>query len=130
MRRLSTVAAFLLLSTLAGQAQPPDAKGTGKGAFKGGGGYAPKNLQVLDQTRLPYGRGSVNLNGHTFDDAGGRGGLVNLCQPESGAGKQITIFIAGAFAATGNYQHFQIEKLAERGLIAGSDDNFYNQKPP
>jgi photosynthetic reaction center cytochrome c subunit len=34
------------------QAQPPDAKG-GKGAFKGGGGYAPKNLQVLDKNTFP-----------------------------------------------------------------------------
>jgi hypothetical protein len=34
------------------QAQPPDAKGGGK-AFKGGGGYAAKNLQVLDDNTFP-----------------------------------------------------------------------------
>jgi hypothetical protein len=52
MRKLLTVAAFLLLSTLASPAQPPDAKGGGKGIGKGGG-YAPKNLQVLDQNTFP-----------------------------------------------------------------------------
>lgn len=55
MRTLWTVAAFLLLGAFVLQAQPPDAKGGGasKGAFKGGGGYAPKNLQVLDKNTFP-----------------------------------------------------------------------------
>src|SRR5580704_11309568 len=70
------------------------------------------------------------LNGHAFDDAGWRGRLVNVRQLESGAGKQIAILVAGAFAAAGKYQHFQIEQLAERGLIAWRDDNFYDQQPP
>jgi hypothetical protein len=47
-----TVAAFILLGALVVQAQPPDAKGTGKGIGKGGG-YAPKNLQVLDNNTFP-----------------------------------------------------------------------------
>jgi hypothetical protein len=51
-RKLSTVAA-LLLGVLVVQAQPPDAKGTGRGGFKGGGGYAPQNLQVLDKNTFP-----------------------------------------------------------------------------
>ena len=43
---------------LLGQAQPSDAKGDVKGggggkAFKAGGGYAPKNLQVLDNNTFP-----------------------------------------------------------------------------
>lgn len=42
-RPFSIVAAFLLLGALVVQAQAP--KGTGKGR----GGFAPKNLQVLDQ---------------------------------------------------------------------------------
>jgi hypothetical protein len=51
MRKLPIVAAFLLLGALVVRAQPPDAKGnsTGKGPGKGGG-FAPKNLQVLDKT--------------------------------------------------------------------------------
>jgi hypothetical protein len=62
MRKLSIVAACLLLSTLLVRAQPPDAKGDGKGDAKGGGGgkafkagvgYAPKNLQVLDNNTFP-----------------------------------------------------------------------------
>jgi hypothetical protein len=51
MGKLSTVAAFLLLAPVA-QAQPPDGKGGGKGIGKGGG-YAPKNLQVLDNSTFP-----------------------------------------------------------------------------
>ncbi len=51
-----------MLSTLLVQAQPPDANGDTKGdakgggggkAFKAGGGYAPKNLQVLDNNTFP-----------------------------------------------------------------------------
>ena len=46
---------MLLIGALVVQAQPPDGKGGGasKGAFKGGGGYAPKNLQVLDKNTFP-----------------------------------------------------------------------------
>ncbi len=52
MRKLSAVAAFLLFGALVVQGQPPDAKGSGKSAFKGGG-YAPKNLQALDNNTFP-----------------------------------------------------------------------------
>jgi hypothetical protein len=49
MRKLSTVAAFLLLGALVVQAQPPNSnKGPGKG-----GGFVPKNLQVLDKATFP-----------------------------------------------------------------------------
>jgi hypothetical protein len=48
MRRLfSTVVVFLLSGALVGQAQPS------KGGGKGRGGFAPKNLKVLDPTNLP-----------------------------------------------------------------------------
>jgi hypothetical protein len=48
MRKLSAAAAFLLFGALVVQAQPPTGKGPGKG-----GGFAPKNLQVLDKATFP-----------------------------------------------------------------------------
>ena len=48
MRKASSIAvAFLVFGALAGQAQPPNRKGGGRG------GFAPKNLQVLDPATLP-----------------------------------------------------------------------------
>jgi hypothetical protein len=47
---LSTVAAILLLGALVVQSQAPNEKGGGKGK---GGGFVPKNLQVLDRATFP-----------------------------------------------------------------------------
>jgi len=48
----STVATILLVSALLMEAQAP--QGAGKGGFKGkGGGFMPKNLQVLDRANFP-----------------------------------------------------------------------------
>jgi hypothetical protein len=47
----STVAAILLVGALLMEAQAP--KGPGKGGGKKGGGFMPKNLQVLDRASFP-----------------------------------------------------------------------------
>jgi hypothetical protein len=48
----SIVVAILLFGTLLMEAQPP--QGASKGGFKGkGGGFMPKNLQVLDRATFP-----------------------------------------------------------------------------
>ena len=47
---------------------------------------------------------------------------------EAGRGKQIAVLDFSALAASGHYEHAQVEELARRRLIRWRDHKFYEQE--